>query len=173
MGGILKALDIDGTFIYQIIDFLLLFLFLRVFVWPPLVQALERRRQTVEQQLVAAERERQEAAALREQQERAIAEARAQAQAIVERAQRAAAEEAKELLQEARELAERTRRQLSEELQREREAALAAVRSEVVDLVLALEEKLLRARVGAEEDRRLVQRLLAESAAPAEAGRAG
>jgi len=59
--GILQSLGINGTFLAQIIDFLLLFVFLRIFAWPPLVRAMEARRQRVTEQLEAAERERQQA----------------------------------------------------------------------------------------------------------------
>ncbi len=152
MSGILQALDINGTFIFQVIDFVLLLVFLRIFVWPPLVKALEQRRQTVERELTAAEQERKLAVAERQEQLKALEEARAQAQAAVERAQRSAAEESKRLLGEAREQAERMQKRLAEEIEREREAAIASLRSEVASLVLAATDKLVRARVGANED---------------------
>lgn len=152
MSGILQALDINGTFIFQVIDFVLLLVFLRIFVWPPLVKALEQRRQTVERELTAAEQERKLAVAERQEQLKALEEARAQAQAAVERAQRSAAEESKRLLGEAREQAERMQKRLAEEIEREREAAIASLRSEVASQVLAATDKLVRARVGANED---------------------
>lgn len=171
MGGILKALDIDGTFIYQIIDFALLFVFLRLFVWPPLVKALEQRRERISRELVAAEEERKRAVAERDEQRRALEEARAEAQAVVERVQRAASDESRRLLEEAREQAERMQKRVQEEIGREREAAVAALRGEVADLVLQATAKLLRARVDDAQDRRLVEEFITTAGVNGENGR--
>jgi F-type H+-transporting ATPase subunit b len=166
MGGILQALDINGTFVAQIVDFALLFLFMRFFVWPPLARAMEQRRQKVRQALAEAEEERRKAEEERLAQVRALEEARAEAQAIVERAQRTAAEEARTLLEEARAQGERLQRQFREEMERERAAAVLALRNEVAELVLEATGKLLRARMDNAEDRRLVADLISAAAGP-------
>lgn len=169
MGSILAALHIDGTLLAQVVDFIVLFVFLRIFAWPPLVKAMEQRRKHIEDQLTAAQQEREEAVRLRERQHQDLAEAKAQAQEIVERAQRAAAAESRQLLDEARGQAERMQKQMHDEIEREREAAVAALRSEVADLVLQAAGKLLRSRVDAPEDRRLVEDFIV-TAGRAEAG---
>ena len=171
MGSILASLHIDGTLLVQVIDFILLFAFLRIFAWPPLVAAMEKRRAGIEQQLAAAEDERQEAVALRERQQRELDEAKAQAQVILERAQRAAGEEARQLLDEARVQAERMKKQVRDEIERERDAAVKTLRNEVADLVLAATGKLLRTRVDAAEDRRLVEEFITNAGAGAGSGR--
>lgn len=164
VAGILQQLNINGTFLFQILDFVLLLVFLRIFVWPPLVKAMAQRRERIERDLAAAEEERRRAAAEREEQRRALEEARAEAQAVIERAHRAAAEEARALLEEARAQAERLQKQVHEEIDREREAAIAALRNEVADLVMEATGRLLRARVGEDEDRRLVEEFIAAAA---------
>jgi F-type H+-transporting ATPase subunit b len=170
VGGILQALNINGTFVAQIVDFILLFLFMRYFVWPPLSRALEERRERVRREMEAAEREREQAEADRRAQEQALAQARAEAQAILERAERTAAEQARALVAEARAQAERLERQVQEEIRREREAAMAALRNEVAELVLEATRKLLRARVDREEDRRLVESFISDAVETTGAG---
>ncbi len=163
MGGILTALGLNGgTFIFQIIDFLLLFLFLRIFVWPPLVKAMAQRRKRIEDQLAAAEADRQQAERMRQEREAALAAARAEAQSIVDRAERIAAEEAKTLLDDARSQAERIRLAVVEETAREKEAALRALRQDVADLALLAASKVLGRRVDAAEDRRLAEEFVVE-----------
>lgn len=171
MGSILASLHINGTLLAEIANFLLLLWFLRAYAWPPLVKAMEARRQGIQEQLTAAQDEREEAVRLREQEQQALTQARAQAQEIVERAQRSAAEQARELLDQAQAQAERLQRQMKEDLARERDAAVAALRNEVADLVLEATGKLLRARVDGAQDRRLVEGVLA--AAGGEAGGRG
>ena len=169
MGSILDSLHINGTLLVQVVDFAILVVFLRIFAWPPLLRAMEARRQNIAQQLSAAEHERQEAVRLREQQTGELSAAKAQAQEIIERAQRAAAEQSRQLLDAAKEQAERLQRQIREEIGRERQQVVAALRSEMAELVLAATAKLLRARVDGPEDRRLVQEFIG-AAGSAEAG---
>jgi len=94
--------------------------------------------------------------------ERALAAARAEAQAIVERAQRLAAEEGRAIVDQARAHAERIRSEAEQDAAREREAALVALRNDVVELALAAAGKVLERKVGEPEDRRLVEEFVAD-----------
>lgn len=160
MGSILASLGLNGTFWIEILNFVILFVFLRIFAWPPLVRAMEQRRKSVQEQLHAAQTEREEALRLREQQTRELAEAKTEAQVILDRAQRAAAEESRRLLEEARAAAERLQKQAQEEIGRERDAAVAALRGEMADLVVEAAGRLLRQRVDGDADRRLADEFI-------------
>lgn len=162
MSGILQSLDFNGTFVYQLIDFALLFIFLRIFVWPPLVKALQKRREGIANDIAAAETERKEAERLRQEREEALSAARAEAQAIVERAERTAADEARTLVAEARAQAERIKAEVTAETARVKEGALRALRDEVADLALLAAGRVLGHEVGGDEDRRLAQEFVAE-----------
>ena len=164
VGAILAALHINDTLLVQVVDFVLLLLFLRLVAWQPLLGAMEKRRRTIADQLSSAEGERQEAVRLREEQRRELEAARTEAQQILERAERAAAEQSRTMIEEAKEQAERLARQVREEIAREREAAVAALRGEVADLVLEATAKLLRKRVDEPEDRRLVMDFIGSAA---------
>lgn len=162
MSGILQSLDFNGTFVYQVIDFVLLFIFLRIFVWPPLVKALQKRREGIANDIAAAETERKEAERLRQEREEALSAARAEAQAIVERAERTAADEARTLVAEARAQAERIKAEVTAETARVKEGAVRALRDEVADLALLAAGRVLGHEVGGDEDRRLAQEFVAE-----------
>lgn len=162
MSGILQSLDFNGTFVYQVIDFVLLFIFLRIFVWPPLVKALQKRREGIANDIAAAETERKEAERLRQEREEALAAARAEAQAIVERAERTAADEARTLVAEARAQAERIKAEVTAETARVKDGALRALRDEVADLALLAAGRVLGHEVGGDEDRLLAQEFVAE-----------
>jgi F-type H+-transporting ATPase subunit b len=162
VSGILQSLDFNGTFVYQLIDFALLFIFLRIFVWPPLVKALQKRREGIANDIAAAETERKEAERLRQEREEALSAARAEAQAIVERAERTAADEARTLVAEARAQAERIKAEVTAETARVKEGALRALRDEVADLALLAAGRVLGHEVGGDEDRRLAQEFVAE-----------
>jgi F-type H+-transporting ATPase subunit b len=162
VGTILKGLGIDGTFLAEIVNFILLLLLLSWRAFPATKRVLAERRQRVEGALAQAEGEREEAIRIKEQHLNELQAARAEAQAILDRAQRAAGEQTRQILDEARAHADRLRRQAEEEIARERDAAILALRREVADLVVAATERLLRQRVDAAADRRLVEEFLAD-----------
>ncbi len=164
MGSVLHSLGIDGTFFVEIVNFILLLLLLSWRAFPATKRTIENRRSKIEADLGAAEEQRQEAVRLKEQHLAELQNARAEAQAIIDRAQRIGADQSRALLDEARALAERQRRSASEDITRERDAALAVLRSEVAGLVLAATDKLVRARVdrNAEADRELVEEFIGD-----------
>ncbi len=150
-----------GLIIWTLIVFGLLVALLAKFAWPQVLGAVEARERRLEQQIAETERNRAESARLLEEQKKLLADARAQAQAIMAEA-RVAAERERALAiektrQEQEELLERARR----EIQLERERAVAELRREAVDLSLAAATKLIGERLGTEADRRLVESYLA------------
>jgi F-type H+-transporting ATPase subunit b len=160
--SVLAGLGIDATFIAQVINFIVLFVLLRWLVYPSLLKILAERRERVTRALAEAEAQREEAVRLKEQHLAELQGARAEAQAVIDRAQRVASEQARALLEEARAQAERQRQAVAEEIARERDAAIADLRNEVADLVIAATSKLVRARMNEAADKELVQELIGE-----------
>ena len=69
-------LTVDGgLMVWTVFIFVLLLLILRKFAWPAILGAVEARERALEQQLAEAERNRAEAAKLREEHRRLLAEA--------------------------------------------------------------------------------------------------
>ena len=156
------GLGLDSTLLAQIINFLILLVLLRLAVYPAILKVLAQRRERVAKALSDAEDQREEAVRLKEQHLAELQSARAEAQGVIDRAQRVAADQARQLLEEARAQAERQRQSVAEEIVRERDAALAELRSEVADLVIAATTKLVRVRMNEKADKELVQEFIGE-----------
>jgi F-type H+-transporting ATPase subunit b len=151
-----------GVMIWTLIAFGITILLLRKFAFPPIQEALDKRRITIEESMDHAERTREEAdALLREYRER-LREAREQADDIVTRARRASErvqEEAKVDAKAAREeLMEQTRRDVEQETRR----ALDQIRREVADLTVLATEKVARKSLDDDDHRRLIEEALSE-----------
>jgi F-type H+-transporting ATPase subunit b len=151
-----------GVMVWTLIAFGVTILLLRKFAFPPIQEALDKRRVTIEQSIDHAEQVRREAdELLREYRER-LREAREQADDIVTRARRAAEkvqEEAKVQAKEAREeLMEQTRRDVEQETRR----ALDQIRREVADLTVLATEKVARKTLDDDDHRRLIEEALEE-----------
>jgi F-type H+-transporting ATPase subunit b len=151
-----------GVMVWTLIAFGITILLLRRFAFPPIQEALDKRRVAIEESIDHAERTREEAdALLREYRER-LREAREQADDIVVRARRAAEkvqEEAKVDAKAAREeLMEQTRRDVEQETRR----ALDQIRREVADLTILATEKVTRKTFDDNDHRRLIEDALSE-----------
>ena len=150
-----------GLMIWTLIVFGLLFLVLRRFAWPAILEAVEAREAALAEQLAQAEKSRAEAAELLEQQRKLLADARTQAQGLLAEAKVAADKERAVALEKTRheqeELLARARRELADE----RDKALVQLRREAVDLSMAAAAKLIGQRLDSAGDRALVESYLA------------
>jgi F-type H+-transporting ATPase subunit b len=151
-----------GVMVWTLVAFGVTVLLLRKFAFPPIQEALDKRRVAIEESIDHAERTRQEAdALLREYRER-LREAREQADDIVVRARRSAEkvqEQSKVDAKEAREeLMEQTRRDVEQETRR----ALDQIRREVADLTVLATEKVARKTLDDDDHRRLIEEALSE-----------
>jgi F-type H+-transporting ATPase subunit b len=139
-----EALGINpGFLIAQIINFLIVFGLLTAMVWRPMVNALEKRSETIEKGLEDA-RVAAEARANAEKEAESIkADARTEAQQIVAEG-RERAEEANKSVKEAAEAeAEEIRQEARQKAEAERNQMLSDMRSQVVSLAIAASNKLI------------------------------
>jgi F-type H+-transporting ATPase subunit b len=155
-------LDLSLSFIAEIIAFIVMILILARWVYPRVLAAAEARQRAVAEQLLAAERSREEAEQRLRDAEAQLREARGQASGIIEGANKSA----QQLSSEARSRAEDDARRISEtarkEIVAERDRALDSVRSEVADLVVAATEKVVGQTLDGERHRRLIDDAIAE-----------
>ena len=159
-GGGLLTVD-GGLMIWTLIVFGLLFVVLKRYAWPQILGAVEARERKLEEQIAETARLQDEARRLVEQNQKALADARGQATALLAEAksqserERAAAVEKTKAEQD--ELLARARREIAAE----RDRAIGELRSEAVDLSLAAASKLVGERLDSEADRKLVTGYLA------------
>jgi len=150
-----------GLSIWTLVTFLIVLFVLRKFAFGRIAALLDERRESVRQNLEAAEHAREEAERLLEEYKTQLAQSKREANEILERARATASEQ---------------QRQLSEELAAERERGIAAaqqaiaaetqqsldrIKSEIADLTLLATEKVLGHALDEKEQRRLVEEALA------------
>lgn len=144
--------------IAQLINFGILLVVLRMFLYKPVLNVLEERKRRIEEGLNRAEQAAVQASASQDEARRVIEEARAQGREMVASAQEAAARLRAELEERARgdaaQLVERAR----QEVQQERDQAIQQLRREFTDLTIAAAERV----IGQSLDRTAHQRLIDE-----------
>lgn len=135
--------EINATFIWQIVNFFILLYCLYRIGYKPVSEMMEKRRQTIQNDLEGAEKDKQAAADLRTEYEEHLMNARKEAQQIIENANRFSEKTKEEMLATAREEAERLRSQAEEQIAHAKEKALGDIRNEVVQLSIVMAEKII------------------------------
>jgi len=131
-------------------------------VFPAISGGLEERHRKIQGAIDEARAAREEAQALRVEQQKALEAARDEAQAMIEKARAAAENVKKELLAEAKRGQEALLADAHREIEQERLKLREEIRRDAVDISLAAAERLIRKRLDADENRRLVEQFLSE-----------
>ena len=145
-----------GLYIWTILTFIVLVVLLRIYAWGPLLAALDRREKMIAGAVDDARKAREELERVKADSAQVLAGARKDAEAIVART-RADADKLREELR-AKAAAEATTivQNAERRIQQETAKAIQQVRTEAVDLSLAIATKLLHRNVTKEDNERLI-----------------
>ncbi|MBC7263139.1 MAG: F0F1 ATP synthase subunit delta [Chloroflexi bacterium] len=137
-------LELDwATLIFQVINFLILIALLYRFLFRPGLQAVEHRRRQVQEMIERAQKEHEEAEALRQELEARLAQVEEETEILLSKVRATASEEAQAILEAARQEAEEILAEARAEAQRERDHALGQYAEEIVNTVLYVSGRLL------------------------------
>ena len=150
-----------GLMVWTLLIFVILFFILTKFAFGPLTAAVAAREKALEDAITAANRDREEAARLLEEQRRQIEAARNDAQRIIAEGRSTGEKMRADMLEQTRvqqnELLDRARR----EIEGEKVRAIAELRREAVDLAIAGAGKVIERNLDDDSNRRLVESFLA------------
>lgn len=160
------GLSLPGL-ITQLVNFTILLVVLRLFLWKPILSMLDERKRRIEEGLRASEAAASAAEASQSAARAALEEARAEGRDLVARAQETAGRLRAELEQQARADADRIVERARQEMEQERLQAVQALRAEFADLTVRAAERV----VGQSLDRAAHQRLIDEVLVTSDFGR--
>lgn len=145
-----------GLAVWTLLTFGALLFVLGRYAWKPLMGALDARERSIQGDIDEAKRRRDEAEALLAEYREQLADGRRQAQALVAESREAAEQLRRELEEKAREESRAILANARREIERERDAAVDAVRREAVEVAMAAASRLVDERLDSERDRKLV-----------------
>ena len=149
-----------GTFIWTIVDFLLLVGGLTYFLFKPVRKIVSERKQRIQAEFDAAEQERREVDEMRREADGFLNEARFQAGLVLKQARTEGERVQQELVTEAKKEMARQAERNRVELQHTREQIVDEVRREVVGLVMEVAGKVLGEQMDPITHRRFVEGFL-------------
>ena len=168
-GGIAAlGISLPGL-IAQLVNFAILLLVLRLFLFKPIMKVMDERKRKIEEGLQASQAAAHAAESSQEESRRAMEQARAEGRELIGRAQETAARLGVELEAQARREADSIVERARAEIDRERQQAIQSLRAEFADLTVRAAERV----VGQSLDRSAHQRLIDETLATSSFGRDG
>jgi F-type H+-transporting ATPase subunit b len=150
------------TFLFEVVNFLVLIYVLFRLLYRPLHEAIDRRREANAKAQADADKARQEATALQQQLNAQQAALDQQRQELIRKAREQAEAERKATMAEAERAVQRRREEVAQQLERERAEALQALRAELVQSAVRLAEHILHEASTATLERQLAGRLVEE-----------
>ncbi|MGH2861615.1 MAG: F0F1 ATP synthase subunit B [Solirubrobacteraceae bacterium] len=149
-----------GLMVWVLVIFGICVLVLWKTVFPAIGAVLDRRAQSISDEIDSAEKLRQESQKVLDEYRQRLADARAQADEIVTRARQAGEAHEKEAVQTARAERERLLEQTRRDVEAETRRAIDEIRREVADLTVLATEKVTRKTLTGADQRRLVEEAL-------------
>ena len=146
-----------GLAIWTILVFLGLLFALKKLAWEPLLTALKGRQDSITKSLDDAKQARQELEKLHVESARILAEARKDAESIISRTRDDANQFREELKQKAQTEAAGIVKNAEKQIQMETARAIQQIRTETVDLSVAIASKILKRQVSTEDHEGLIE----------------
>ena len=160
-GGTL--LDVNpGLIFWTAITFFVLLFVLKKIAWKPILTALENREKEIEDSLNRAEKAKEEAQKILDQNQASIAKAEEESKKIIDQS-RAYADTVKEqMLKESKDEAKKLIDNATEEIERKKNAAFEELKNQIAEISLTAAEKIMRESLDKEKNKQIVNEYLKE-----------
>lgn len=161
--GGLGALGLDWkALLFQVINFAVVLVVLRLVAYRPILKILEARRQRIEESLKNATAIEAARKALTQKQAEILEQSQQQAQVLIAKSQKRAEEILAQAKTEAGEKAKQILDQAQAQLTQELKEAKADLKQEAAALIAAATERILQKKLDQKSDAELIKRTLAE-----------
>ena len=148
--------------IAQMVCFFLVLAVLRIFLWDKIFNVLEERKKKIDDQMASIEAARAEAARLRVEMEKALANIEETAQKRLREVEQAGEAKSREMREKARQEADRIIEDAKSELRFEFMRSREALKSDVVSMVMKVTEEMIQEKLTFEQDKKIIEGLLSE-----------
>lgn len=153
-----------GLFFWMLVIFVGLIFLLKKFAWKPILDAVNEREEGIRNALLSAENAKKEMLNLQSSNEKLIAEARAERDAMMKEAREIKEKMINDAKSEAQAQGEKMIAQAKAAIESEKNAAMAELKNQVSTLSLEIAEKVLKSELSnTEAQSKLVERMLGDA----------
>lgn len=155
-------LRLDINLVFTIVNIVVLYICMRLFLFKPVNKILKQRQDAVQKQFDDAKEAQDKAEALKQEYETSLTNARAESDRMMEEAKKKADAEYERVLKNADEEAAAKMQQAEETIKVEKEKSMREMQDEIKDLVVSVASKVVGDQVSAEDSSRLYDDFIAE-----------
>ncbi len=148
--------------IFSIVNFLVLLILLKIFLYKPLVNFMEKRKEGIANSLAEAAASREESVQLHERMLKEIEASRQEAKKIIEAAKVAGAEVKSNIMAEARQSAETMMIHAQEEIEAQKAQAIEEIKRQMAQMVIMVAGRVLGEKMSAEQYHALINQYIEE-----------
>ena len=153
-------MEINATFLGDAVAFVIFVVLCMKYVWPPLMNALEKRQKEIADGLANAEKAKKNLELAKTNAAEALRQAKAEAQQIIDDANKQRSMILDRAAEEATNEKNRIVQAAKAEIEAERNKAREELRAEVIALAIAGAEKILDKKMDASSDHQLVKKIV-------------
>lgn len=158
---ILAKLGIDWKlFVAQIVNFVILLIILRRFVYRPMLAFLEERTTRIDKGLKDADLARKKLGEMERKEKEVLDQAKKEAQKMLEKAELIGKQNYEKMLSKATDDVKLLMHQSAQKMELERVKMLNEAKAQLADLIILTTEKVLQEKVDAQKESELIQRHL-------------
>ena len=151
-----------GLMIWTLASFIVFLVLMGKFAVGPIIDMLDKRRKTIEENIAKAEEARREAERLFAEYQAQLEQARQEARAIIEDGRKLAEKAKEEIIAVARAEAEAVREKALKAIELEREKALSEIKAVAADISIDLASRILKRTISREDNEALIREVLSE-----------
>ena len=151
---------IPWTFIAQILNLFITLYLIKRFLFKPINEVLEKRRQLADKEIREARTAQEEADSLKEQYENSLTNAHSEAAKIVSDAQKEAETKAEELIKQAEDAASGIKAKAEADIAQERKKAINEAKDEIGGLAMDIASKVVEKEIREEDHRKLIEEFI-------------
>lgn len=160
-GGNGGLLDVNpGLMIWTVITFIILLLILKKVAWKPILTALDKRENDIRESLAQAEKAKEDAKQILEQNQANLAKAEEESRKIIEQSRTYAESLKEQLMRESKEQAKKIVDDASSEIQRNKDAAFEELKGQIAEIAVNAAEKIIRESLDAQKSKQVIDKYL-------------
>lgn len=138
-----SILDVSWTLVFQILNFLILLFFISKFLFKPVNEMFEKRKNEIEDNIIKTQREKSAAEDLKKEYEEKILLAKKEADNILQKSTKIANEKSEIIIQEAKEKAKNIEQKSLSEIETQKQNALNEIKSQISTISVLMASKII------------------------------
>jgi F-type H+-transporting ATPase subunit b len=160
-GGGGSLLDVNpGLIVWTVLTFIILLLILKKIAWKPILTALDQREKDIRDSLEKAEKAKEDAQRILDENQANLAKAEEESKKIIEQSRSYAENLKEQLLKESKVQAKKIIEDAAEEIDRKKDSAFEELKDQVAKIAVNAAEKIMKQNLDADKNKHIVDSYL-------------